>query len=114
MAELSKNRIDASTEARARIGHWLHVRAAPAGTTIARWEDVAKRGGMKVWCRLVKRPSIGVVLASGFGMAVASVVGVGELTIAIAVGYAAFQVLREGLPPGAAVEDMARRLEKLV
>jgi hypothetical protein len=35
------------------------------------------------------------------GLALAAAVGVGELTIGIAAGYAAYQVLREGVAPKA-------------
>ena len=112
-AEESKHKIDTSTEVRARIEHALHTRTASQGTPAARLEQRVKAEGGKLWVQLRKRPSLGVVLAGGVGLALAATVGVGELAIAIAAGYAAYQVLREGVAPRTAVENVVKEVEKL-
>lgn len=40
-----------------------------------------------------RRPSMGVVLAGGLGLWAASAIGVGEVAVAMAAGYAAYRVL---------------------
>lgn len=99
-------------EVRARIEHALRIRSAPPGTATAKLEQVAKDAGARVWIQLKKRPSIGVVAVGVAGLAVASAVGVGEIAIGMIAGYAAYQVLREGVAPGEAarkiVEEIAR------
>lgn len=44
---------------------------------------------------LRKRPTLGAVVAGGLGLMAANVIGVGELAIALAAGYAAYRALRE-------------------
>ena len=100
-------------EVRARIEHALRVRSAPPGTTSAKLEQVVKDVGARVWVQLKKRPSIGVVAVGATGLAVASVVGVGEIAIAMIAGYAAYQVLREGVSPGEAVRKLMEQIAKL-
>jgi hypothetical protein len=39
------------------------------------------------------KPTVGVVIASGLGFAAANALGVGELAIAMAAGYAAYRAL---------------------
>lgn len=109
----TKNKIDTSTEVRARIEHSLHIRTAPRGTTTAEIEQVVKAHGGRLWAQLKKRPSLGVVLAAGTGLALAMLVGVGELGVAIATGYGAYQVLREGVAPRQAAADVVKKLEHL-
>jgi hypothetical protein len=100
-------------EIRARIEHALHVRSATPGTTGAKLEQVVKDTGSRVWIQLKKRPSIGVVVVGATGLAVASVVGVGEIAIAMIAGYAAYQVLREGVSPGEAAKKIMEQIAKL-
>jgi isoaspartyl peptidase/L-asparaginase-like protein (Ntn-hydrolase superfamily) len=69
--------------------------------------------GARVWGQLKKRPSIGVVVVGAAGLAVASVVGVGEIAIAMIAGYAAYQVLREGVSPGAAARKIIEEIAKV-
>ena len=100
-------------EVRARIEHALRVRSATPGTAAAKLEQVAKQAGARVWIQLKKRPSIGVVAVGAAGLAVASVVGVGEIAIGMIAGYAAYQVLREGVAPGEAARKVIEEIAKL-
>jgi hypothetical protein len=100
-------------EIRARIEHALRIRRATPGTAAAKLEQVAKDAGARVWIQLKKRPSIGVVLVGGAGLAVASAVGVGEIAIGMIAGYAAYQVLREGVAPGEAARKIVEEIAKL-
>ena len=52
-----------------------------------------EREGKKAVGMLKRKPAIGVVLAGGLGVLAASVIGVGEVAIALAAGYAAYRVL---------------------
>jgi hypothetical protein len=90
------------------IDRTLELRRAPRGTWRARAEDRAKRGGTRVWRALKKRPSVGVVALGGLTIAAASAVGVGELTLGITAGYAAWQVLRKGKSVGEVIEEAER------
>lgn len=109
----NQHRVDTSTEVRARIEQALHTRSAARGTATAKVEHVVKRGGEKLWVQLKKRPSLGVALAGAAGLALATAVGVGELTIGIIAGYAAYQVLREGIAPRAVAKDIVEKIEKV-
>lgn len=40
-----------------------------------------------------RKPALGVLLASGLGLVGASVIGVGEMAIVLAAGYAAYRAL---------------------
>jgi hypothetical protein len=100
-------------EIRARIEHALRVRRAPPGTSRAKLEQVAKDTGARLWIQLKKRPSLGVVLIGGAGLVVASAVGVGEIAIGMIAGYAAYQVLREGVAPGEAARKIVEEIAKL-
>lgn len=100
-------------EVRARIEHALRVRSAPPGTTTAKLEQVVKDAGARVWIQVKKRPSIGVVAVGFTGLAVASAVGVGEIAIGMIAGYAAYQVLREGVSPGEAARKVIEEVAKL-
>jgi hypothetical protein len=100
-------------EVRARIEHALRIRSAPPGTTIAKLEQVVKGAGARVWVQLKKRPSIGVMAVGVTGLAVASAVGVGEIAIGMIAGYAAYQVLREGVSPGEAARKVIEEIAKL-
>ncbi len=100
-------------EIRARIEHALRIRSAPPGTATAKLEQVVKEAGARIWVQLKKRPSIGVVLVGGAGLAAASAVGVGEIAIGMIAGYAAYQVLREGVSPGEAAKKIMEQIAKL-
>jgi hypothetical protein len=100
-------------EVRTRIEHALRIRSAPPGTATAKLEQVVKDTGARVWIQLKKRPSIGVVAVGAAGLAVASVVGVGEIAIAMIAGYAAYQVLREGVSPGEAARKIIEEIVKV-
>jgi hypothetical protein len=100
-------------EVRARIEHALRIRSAPPGTTTAKLEQVVKDAGARLWVQLKKRPSIGVVAVGGAGIAVASVVGVGEIAIGMIAAYAAYQVLREGVSPGEAARKIIEEIAKV-
>lgn len=86
----------------------IERRNTPAGTWRAYVEDVANRGGARVWTALKRRPSLGVVLFGGMAIAAAGAVGVGELALGIAIGYAAWQVLRGGKSIAEAIEEAER------
>jgi hypothetical protein len=100
-------------EVRARIEHALRIRSATPGTPTAKLEQVVKDLGARAWIQLKKRPSIGVVAVGVTGLAVASAVGVGELAIGMIAGYAAYQVLREGVSPGDAAKKIVEQIAKL-
>ena len=55
--------------------------------------DDLGRDGAKAVRVLKRKPAIGVMLAGGAGILAASVIGVGEVAIAMAAGYAAYRVL---------------------
>jgi hypothetical protein len=87
------------------IDRTLDRRVAPPGTFRARAEHETKRQGTHVWRMLKERPTVGVILFGGLAIAAADAVGVGELAIGIAVGYAAWQVLRKGKSVGEALTE---------
>jgi len=109
----NQHRVSISTEVRARIEQVLHTRSAPRGTAMAKVERIVKRGGEKLWVQLKKSPSLGVALAGATGLALATAIGVGELTIAVIAGYAAYQILREGVAPRVVAKDIVEKIEKL-
>jgi hypothetical protein len=98
-------------ELASEIDHTLERRCAPTGTLRARLEDEAKRRGDRLWRALKKRPSFGVVVLGGMALVAAEAVGVGELAMGIAIGYAAWQVLREGKSIGEALAEVERNVK---
>jgi hypothetical protein len=108
-----QDRTSISREVSERIHRSLHTRTATPGTARAKVEGVVKTAAQKVWTQLRKRPSLGVLLVGGAGIALATVTGVGELTIGIAAAYGAYQVLRQGVSPDAAVKDVIEKMERL-
>ncbi len=104
-AERPRERRDLGRRVYDHIDRTLALRRAPEGTWRARAEDRAKRGGTRVWRALKRRPSVGVVALGGLTIAAASAVGVGELTLGITAGYAAWQVLRKGKSVGEVIEE---------
>jgi hypothetical protein len=110
MIEASKNRVDMVTELRDRIELALRTRIADEGTTAAVVEDHAKHVGWRVWRAMRRRPSLGIAVVGGAGLAAAMAIGVGELTIGLVLGYGAYQVLREGVSPGKAAENIIKEM----
>ncbi|HVK75166.1 MAG TPA: hypothetical protein VM734_17675 [Kofleriaceae bacterium] len=106
MTTASKNEIDLATEFGQRIDHVLRSRRAPAGTRRAKVEDRVKHQGSRLWSFMKRRPLTGVALVSGGSFLLATALGVGELTLSLIVGYAAYEVLREGVPPMQAAREV--------
>jgi hypothetical protein len=105
---------DAASDLRARVEWSLHTRSAPSGTIRARTEELVKTSASRVWTAMKRRPSLGVLAATAAGLALASSIGVGELAIGIVAGYAAYQVLAQGVPPKDAARQVAQEVGKLV
>jgi hypothetical protein len=93
-----------ASEVYLRVERLLRTRHAEEGTPSAKIEEAIKRKAERLWTELKKRPSLGVLLSGGLGLGLASVVGAGEMVVAISAAYAAYLVLREGVPPVQAVE----------
>jgi hypothetical protein len=53
-------------------------------------------------------PAIGAAVAGGVGISAAAVIGVGELALGLAAGYAAYRMLREGIRPAAALRQVVK------
>jgi hypothetical protein len=70
-----------------------------------------ERAADSAWHVLKRRPYFGVVMAAGLAFGAASAIGIAELALTVGAGYAAFQVLRMGVPPSEAIKR-ARRLEE--
>jgi hypothetical protein len=100
-------------ELRNDIERGLHTRHPGRGKRLLAVEDKAKSAGTVVWERLKKRPYAGIAAATAFGFAVASATGVGELTVALLCGYAAYEILRRGRPVGETVEEVVRDISKI-
>jgi hypothetical protein len=64
--------------------------------------------GDHVWRALKSRPFVGVAGAAAVGLGLALTVGAGELAVAFAAGYAAYQVLLRHEPPSEAIEKAAK------
>jgi len=60
-----------------------------------------------------RRPYVGATLAGGVGLVAASLIGVGELAIAVGTGYAVYQVLKNRKPPAEAMREALQLEEKL-
>jgi hypothetical protein len=70
-----------------------------------------ERAADAVWRVLKRRPYFGVVVTAGLALGAATAIGIAELALTVGAGYAAFQILRLGVPPSEALKR-ARRLEK--
>ncbi len=105
LVEAALDRPLAAHRARKRIDRALHSRVESEGTARGRIESALKGGGERVWSELKRHPSIGVAAAAGLGLTAAFVIGVGELAFAVTAGYAAYEVLKEGVPLPEAVKD---------
>lgn len=66
-----------------------------------------------VWSRLRKRPYLGVALAGGAGLALASAIGVGEIAIGAMAGYAAWKMLVERKRPSQALKETVEKEERV-
>jgi hypothetical protein len=106
-----KASVSTAVELRHRITHLLKSRRAPKGSQAAKMEDRIKTRGLRAWNAVEKRPVTGSLLVSGVGLAAAMAVGGAELTIAMLLGYSAYQVLRERTPPREAAQHLFGTLE---
>jgi hypothetical protein len=109
MAEECVTKPNPALDLRERIEKSLHVRTAPKGTAWAWVEERVKSGGVVLWRQIKKRPSLGVTAVACAGIALASVVGVGELTVGAFAAYGAYLVLREGMAPREAALQVFER-----
>ena len=91
------------------VEHTLGSRTSSADDLGGRLEDVAKRGGARVWCAMKRHPFLAASTLAVGGVALAMTVGAAELTLGTAFAFAVYKVLREGEPPIEAVEDIERR-----
>ncbi len=99
---------------RRHVDHVLSRRSAERGTLSAKVEDWLKSDGARAWSYMKRHPGVGVTAAGGLALAAAATVGVGEIVVAASAAYAAFQVLREGVPPGEALEHGIETAEREV
>jgi len=98
-----------STPATARTEPAPPLLARHANATEAALEHAFDR----VWRTFRKRPYVGTALAGGVGLAAASLIGVGELAIAVGAGYAAYQVFKNREPPAQAMREALQLERKL-
>jgi hypothetical protein len=56
-------------------------------------KDRIEQDTSKAIATIKRKPAIGVLVASGLGLVGASVIGVGEMAIVLAAGYAAYRAL---------------------
>jgi hypothetical protein len=89
-------RTDPASTISSDIEQALERRTAPADTWQARVEEEVKHDCIRVWHALQRRPAIGVVAFAGAAMLAGSAFGVGEVALAVAMGYGAYRVLRKG------------------
>jgi hypothetical protein len=77
------------------IKHPVIARPHVDGAALAKAvkSQLAKVDGEKAIHFLKDKPSVAVVIAGGLGFAAANALGVGELAIAMAAGYAAYRAL---------------------
>lgn len=105
--------VDTATDVNERVERSLKTRAAQRGTRAAKIEGTLKKKGAKAWHMMKRRPSVGVILTGGIALLIADAVGVGELAFAVVAGYAAYQVLRKGVPAKVAVEQAMEDIERV-
>jgi hypothetical protein len=99
-----------ATDVHDAIVHTLHTRIAPSDSRLGRVEDAGKRLGLRLWIDLKRHPYVGIGAAAAAGIAIASVVGVGELAIGAALAYGVYNVVVVGMPPKQAATEIAREL----
>jgi hypothetical protein len=85
-------------------------RSPAAHTWSGRVGRSAKKNGQRAWHTMKRYPFLSVAAMAIGATALASVVGVVELTFGCAVAYATYKVLREGEPPLRAVQEVEREL----
>lgn len=73
----------------------------------------AEKAADKAWVLLKHFPYFGVVVTAGVALGAATVIGVPELAITVAAGYAAFKILKLDVPPSRAVRE-AVKLEEAI
>lgn len=71
---------------------------------------IAKRQGRSAWSFMKRHPFVSVLALGAATGALALEVGAAELTLAGAVAFAAYKVLREGEPPLQAIQEVERRV----
>jgi hypothetical protein len=101
-------KLTTAREIRYAVEMALESRRMPPGTRARDYEEKLKRRLHHAWKAAKIRPSIGVIAATATGLAAAQFFGVGEIAIGVAFGYAAYQVLREGVPLSQAIEKAER------
>jgi hypothetical protein len=109
MADECETKPNPALDLRERIEKSLHLRSAPKGTALAWLEERVKSGGVVMWRQIKKRPSLGVAGVAVTAIALASAVGVGELTVGAFAAYGAYLVLREGMAPREAALQVFER-----
>ena len=72
-----------------------------------------EHAGDRLWADFRERPYVGAVMAGGVGLALANLVGIGELAVAGVAAYACFLVLKNRESPAKAIRE-ACQLEKEV
>jgi len=71
-----------------------------------------KKNGQRAWQTMKRYPFVSVAALAVGATALASFIGVVELTFGCAVAYGAYKVLREGEPPLRAVQEIERELRR--
>jgi hypothetical protein len=77
------------------------------------FEQSMERIGDALWRRMRHRPYIGVGVTGAAALALASLVGVGELAFGCLAAYGMFKVLRKHEPPSQAFREAAQVGNKL-
>jgi hypothetical protein len=83
------------------------------GNPVTVCEKLLEHGLDHVWHRFRKRPYLGASLAGGLGLALASVIGVGELAVGAGAAYAVYQMLKNRVPPSKALREALKLEEEL-
>jgi hypothetical protein len=105
---------DATARDRPRIGRHLRreidrLLAGPPAEDAARATAALRRAGAHAWRAMKRHPIAATVAAAGLGLAAAELVGMPEIVLALAFGYVAYDVLREGASPEAAVAEVVAK-----
>lgn len=75
----------------------LESRVLPHGTFLADVENVVKSGGARLWHGLHRHAGVAVVGTAALAWLAADLIGVGELTLMLGIGYASYEVFRKGM-----------------
>lgn len=84
------------------VGGAVQAVGSVAKQPVASLDRLVARGGDAVWGELKRHPYVGVAAAGGIGIALGSVVGVGQIALGVLAGYAAYQMLTKKEPPSKA------------